>query len=68
MLRKKQKFIGELTDEDLYLIEDALTYYQTTYPSCKINGLAEEPEIKKIKKLILKLYENFWEKPKGMNK
>jgi len=52
MKRANQKFLGELRDKDLYLIEDALEFYA--------DGHKEKR--KECEELVLDLYSNFWEK------
>ena len=55
--RKNQKFKGELTDTELYLIEDALESFKndTTETDSKIKHNVE------VDMLIQTLYSNFWE-------
>ena len=62
--RTKQKFLGELTDQELYLIEAALKVW------CKEGLIMDSVKCEKIKqanKLINKLYYNFRDKPRTFN-
>ena len=61
MKRENKKFLGELLDKELYLMEDALNCYLKT----------EDITEKKIdlgQRIITKLYTAFWEAPKGHKK
>ena len=51
MKRGNQKFNGDLTDKELYLIEDALVCY---------SKLVDEKIDKDIQKLVKKLYSGFY--------
>ena len=59
MTRIKQKFMGALTDEDLYYIEDGLDLLKRDEKKVLLQGQKD-----KIKDLMIRLYKDFWKTPR----